>query len=314
VSRTSPIGAWSSFRRKQAVYGFPPTTLSAADERAVQVSPLVVGAEGLEDLADGSLERFLVLAPPGVLERRYLLAQALRALWRDAELIALAPKAKGGSRLAAELTAFGCEVYEIAKRHHRICRCVRPASPVGLEAAIAEGGPQFVEKLGLWSQPGVFSWDRLDPGSALLRAQAWSPHGAGADFGCGLGVLSLDALKSPHVGRLTLVDIDARAVAAARRNVTDRRAAFLQADLRTGPVLADLDFVITNPPFHDGGAEDRALGRAFVYHAANALKEGGVLRMVANVALPYEATLALAFREWRQIGRDNGYKVLEAVK
>ena len=298
----------------EAVYGFPPAALGRAGDGAVQVSPLAIGAAAIEELATGSLERFVVLAPPGVLERRYVLAQALRALKPGGELLALAPKTKGGARLGQELTSFGCEVREDARRHHRICHVSRPAAPAGVEAAIAEGGPRFVEKLGLWSQPGVFSWDRLDPGSALLIAQPWAPGGAGADLGCGGGVLAREMLKSAGVTRLALLDLDARAIAAARRNLDDPRAAFLQADLRAEPPLADLDFAVMNPPFHDGGAEDRALGQAFVVAAAKMLRTGGILRLVANVTLPYEATLLALFRQSRLLVREGGYKVLEAVK
>ena len=107
------------------------------------------------------------------------------------------------------------------KRHHRICPVVRPAEPLGLEAAIAAGGPQCVPALGLWSQPGVFSWDRIDPGSALLIAQPWSPSGAGADLGCGVGVLARGCWQAAAV---TEPDPDRhrrRAIAAARRNVDD---------------------------------------------------------------------------------------------
>ena len=131
-----------------------------------RLSPAVVGARGLESLADATLARVVIAAPPGTLERRYVLAHGLRALAPGGELIALAPKDKGGSRLAGELAAFGCTVSEDARRHHRICRCARPAAPSGLEAAIAAGGLQRVPALGLWSQPGVFCWDRIDPGSA----------------------------------------------------------------------------------------------------------------------------------------------------
>jgi 16S rRNA (guanine1207-N2)-methyltransferase len=298
----------------EAVYGSPSVALARTGEAAVQVSPLVIGAATIEALADASLERFVVLAPPGVLERRYVLAQALRALKPGGELLALAPKTKGGARLGRELASLGCEVRENAKRHHRICHVTRPAAPAGVDAAITEGGPQFVERLGLWSQPGVFAWDRVDPGSALLIAQQWAPAGAGADLGCGAGVLAREVLKSPGVARLTLIDLDARAIAAARRNLEDPRAAFLQADLRAAPSLSDLDFAIINPPFHDGGAEDRALGQAFVIAAAKMLRTGGTLRLVANVTLPYEATLVALFRHSRLLVRANGYKVLEAVK
>nr|WP_222934394.1 class I SAM-dependent methyltransferase [Caulobacter sp. 17J80-11] len=281
---------------------------------AVQVSPLAPGAARLEDLADGSLEAATLLAPPGTAERRYALAHALRALKPGGRLTALAPKDKGGSRLGKELAAFGCQVNETGKRHHRICVCERPAEPVGVAEAIAAGAPRFVERLGLWSQPGVFSWDRPDPGSALLLERLPALAGRGADLGAGVGFLAAKILASPKVEALALIDLDRRAVELARRNVEDARVTFRQADVRSGVGLEGLDFVVMNPPFHDGGAEDKALGQAFIRRAAEALKTGGQLWLVANRHLPYEAVLKPLFSRVRLDVETGGFKVYEARK
>jgi 16S rRNA (guanine1207-N2)-methyltransferase len=300
---------------RQAVYGSPPLSLASVPARAAQCSPLVPGAASLEDAPDGSLGRIVIAAPPGVLERRYVLAHALRALKSGGELIAMAPKTKGGARLRKELEAFGCQVTETAKEHQRICACPRPEAPTGIEAAIATGGLQRAPALSLWSQPGVFSWDRPDPGTALLAPLVGDLAGAGADLGCGAGTLSLAALASPKLTHLTLIDIDRRAIEAARRNIDDPRAAFLQADLRDPQApLAGLDFVIMNPPFHLGPKEDRGLGQAFIARAAAMLRKGGTLRMVANVGLPYEAVLGQSFARVTPLSQGRGYKLFEAVK
>ena len=180
---------------------------------------------------------------------------------------------------------------------------------------IADGAPRRVESLGLWSQPGLFAWDRLDPGSGLLLDPAPDFSGRGADLGCGMGVLSRAVLASPNVTELTLIDLDRRAVDAARRNIADPRARFLQFDLRAAvPDVKDLDFVIMNPPFHEGGGEDRYLGQAFIATAAAMLKRGGVCRLVANIALPYEAILQQHFATVTPLARAKGYKVFEARK
>jgi 16S rRNA (guanine1207-N2)-methyltransferase len=298
-----------------AVYGFPPAALAVVPPGAMQLSPFVPGAEAIEDIADGALNRLVVLAPPGTLERRYVLAQGLRALAPDGALIALAPKAKGGARLGSELAAFGCAVQEDARRHHRICQTRRPANPAGLTDAIAAGAPRIVPALGLWTQPGVFSWDRIDPGTSLLLGHLAGLTGRGVDLGCGVGLLALRALVSPAVTDLACVDLDRRAVEAARRNIADPRAQFLQADLR-GPVpgLEGLDFAIMNPPFHDAGNEDKGLGLAFISAAAALLRRGGVCRMVANIALPYEGRLNTAFSSARMLAQSGGYKVYEAIR
>lgn len=293
------------------MYGAP--ALLETPPGARQVSPLIPGAAALEELADASLDQIAIAAPPGAIERRYVLAQALRALKPSGRLTAVAPKDKGGMRLRKELESFGCAVSERAQRHQRLCECGRPEAPIGLAQAMAEGGPQTPPRLGLVSQPGVFSWDRPDPGSALLAQRLAGLAGEGADLGCGVGALALEALTSAKITALTLVDIDRRAVEAARRNVADPRARFLQADLREPvPSLAGLDFVIMNPPFHDDGEEDRGLGQAFIRRAAAMLRRGGVLRLVANIGLPYEATLAESFDQARRLEQAGGYKVLEA--
>ncbi len=299
----------------EAVYGDPPAELAEIPTGASRFSPLHPGREAIEHPAEASLGRLVVLAPPGVLERRFVLAHALRALKPGGELLALAPKDRGGARLKKELEAFCCAVTETARRHHRICLVQRPQTLEGLDAAIAESGPQRAPRLGLWSQPGVFSWDRIDPGTALLLEAAPSFAGRGADFGCGVGVLALKVLESAAVSALALIDIDARAVAMARRNVADPRANFLQHDLRTAPPgLADLDFVVMNPPFHAGGTEDRSLGQTFIRRAASALRRGGVCRLVANIGMPYEAVLAECFSAVQPLGQGRGYKLFEARK
>ncbi|HZV85371.1 MAG TPA: class I SAM-dependent methyltransferase, partial [Brevundimonas sp.] len=281
---------------------------------ALQVSPLIPGAERLEDMAEGSADAVMVYAPPGVLERRYTLALALKALKPGGRLDVMAPKDKGGARLKKELAAFGVEVAESAKAHHRRCVVIRPEALTGVDEAVAGGAPRLVEGLEAWSQPGIFAWDRVDAGTMLL-AQTLPPlKGAGADLGCGYGALATVVLASPAVTALRLIDLDRRAVEAARRNVDDPRATFDWADARTVEANGDLDFVVMNPPFHDGGAEDRRLGQAFIRQAAALLKKGGVLWLVANRHLPYEADIAAAFKRAQPVADKGGYKVIEAVK
>jgi 16S rRNA (guanine1207-N2)-methyltransferase len=300
---------------RAAVYGFPPFDVVDAPGDAMQVSPLVVGAADLDELAEGSLDEVVVQAPAGVAERRYVLAHALRALKVDGRLTALAPKDRGGLRMNKELVAFGCTVGESAKRHQRICVALKPANVIGLDAAIAEGAPRRLDGDGLWTQPGVFSWDRLDPGSALLLKSLPPLSGVGVDLGCGIGVLAHAVLASPKVTKLTLVDLDRRAVEAARRNVADPRVEVVQADARRGADLATgLDFVVTNPPFHETGNEDKSLGQAFITSAAAMLRKGGVLWIVANRHLPYEAVLNEHFRTVRPAADAGGFKVYEARK
>ncbi|MBF0664167.1 MAG: class I SAM-dependent methyltransferase [Brevundimonas sp.] len=295
------------------LYGRPPAVFDPPGD-ATQTSPLIPGSAALESVPEGSADAAMIYAPPGVLERRHTLALALKTLKPGGRLDVMAPKDKGGSRLKKELQAFGLEVGESAKAHHRRCVVIRPDTVDGLDEAIAAGAPRLVPGLDAWSQPGVFAWDRVDAGTLLLAEHLPPLKGAGADLGCGYGALATVALRSPAVTALRLIDLDRRAVEAARRNVTDPRASFDWADARTAEANGDLDFVVMNPPFHDGGAEDRRLGQAFIRQAAAMLKKGGVLWLVANRHLPYEADITAAFKRSQPVADKGGYKVIEAVK
>lgn len=297
------------------LYGLPTPGLVDIPAKAQQLSPLIPGSADLADQPDASADEAIILAPGGTLERDYVLAQALRALRPGGSLLAFAPKDKGGARLRKALEHFGCEVTENARRHHRFCHVARGDTLHGLDAAIAAGAPRIVPTLGVWSQPGVFSWDRLDPGSARLIQHLPLLVGEGADLGSGVGLLAARVLASPKVTALICLDIDRRAVACARHNLTDPRTTVRWGDVRTvGDELRDLDFVVMNPPFHDGGAEDRGLGIAFVQTAAQMLRRGGVCWLVANRHLPYEATLGAAFATVTVHADAGGYKIIEARK
>jgi 16S rRNA (guanine1207-N2)-methyltransferase len=302
------------------VYGAPPQDLVALGADTVQFSPLVPRAASLEALQPGGLAAMTILAPPGTIERRYVTALALRALVPGAPLTVLALKDKGGARIAKELAAFGCDAGETARKHFRICETLRPEAfdregREFLATAIEAGAPRLVPEMGLWTQPGIFSFDRLDPGSALLLDHLPAFSGRGADLGCGIGVLSLAVLRAPKVTALALVDIDRRAVEAARQNVTDSRATVHWADVRTADLgLTGLDFVVMNPPFHDAGIEDRGLGQGFIRQAATMLRPGGFLWLTANRHLPYEEILKPMFKLVTNRAEDGGYKIFEARK
>ena len=297
------------------IYGSPPSALVDLPADAIQFSPLMPGASALEKQNEDGLSGLTILAPPGTLERRYALALALRALAPGAAFTALAPNDKGGTRLRKELQAFGCDVEETARRHHRIVTGLRPDNLTGIDDALAAGGPRLETELGLWSHPGVFSWDRLDPGTAMLIEHLPALSGRGADFGCGIGVLAHAVLASAAVTELGLIDIDRRAIECAQHNVTDARARFLWADLRSpNAALTDLDFVVMNAPFHDAGAEDKALAQSFVRRAAESLRKGGVCWLVANRHLPYEAILQPLFKRVERASETGGFKIYEARK
>ena len=170
------------------------------------------------------------------------------------------------------------------------------------------------------SRPGVFAWDRIDPASALLAEHLPATlSGHGADLGAGFGYLSAEVLaRGPGVQALDLYEAEARALDLARRNLQDHGTR-AELEFRWHDVTAGLpqryDFIVSNPPFHTQSRADRPdIGRRFIAVAAESLKSGGRLWLVANRHLPYEQTLDASFGQVRVVGERDGFKVIEAIK
>ena len=167
---------------------------------------------------------------------------------------------------------------------------------------------------GWLSKPGVFSWDRIDDGSALLaRHLPDDLVGPIADFGCGWGYLAQRMLQL-GVTRLDLIDAEHSALDAARASVTDARASFHWLDLAREPPPAIYDAIVCNPPFHTGRASTPALGQSIIEAAARALRPGGRFYMVANRGLPYEAMLKAHFASFETLADNNKFKVTRAAR
>ncbi len=298
------------------IYGLVPALLRIDVAGACQCSPLFPGAALLEDMMEASAQRILMHAPAGTAERRFALAHALRVLKMEGTLTVFARGDKGGGRIAKELRSFHLNMQEEARAHHRICTATKTSDTCteALAHALKEGALQCSYAHGLYSQPGIFSYDRIDAGSALLIEHLSALHGKVADLGCGYGVLSKHLLQSSMVTALEGYDIDARAVNASRMNVTDDRAKFFWVNLLTLQATGDYDAVVMNPPFHDGGVEDKSLGQRFIEQASAMLRTGGECWMVANTHLPYEAVLSQHFTHASVMAQAHGFKLIKAVK
>lgn len=175
---------------------------------------------------------------------------------------------------------------------------------------------RLVADTGFYSMPGLFGWDRIDAGSRLLIETLPQLKGVGADFGCGYGYLTKTVLDVPTaIKTLYAFDNDPRAVEACIQNVTDDRMIARTADC-TQPIsnLPPLDFIISNPPFHNATGEDRGLGQRFIETASKLLRRKGQLWIVANTHMPYEQSLHAHFYTFETVIQKNGFKILLALK
>lgn len=247
-----------------------------------------------------------------------LLANAERVLDQGGVFVAAAPNDGGGRRLAGDVAPF-CSVLQSASKHKcRIIRVQRAGLSALPEVWIERAALQYHPGAQMWTRPGVFSWDRIDQATRLLLPFI-PDHQTGIfiDPGCGNGVITCDILRrNPGALGLVAYDIDFRATVACRRNVDDLAAfppvGIFWEDFTASPKEGDADWVIMNPPYHQGKTEAIALGQEFITSAAKRLKPGGTLLMVANAHLPYEKILQSHFSAVEKCHEGGGFKIFKA--
>ncbi|MBI2939707.1 MAG: methyltransferase [Chloroflexi bacterium] len=164
------------------------------------------------------------------------------------------------------------------------------------------------------SRPGVFSWERLDPGSkALIDVMRIDPGDQVLDLGGGAGIVGVVAAGLASPGQVHLVDADIDAVDSAIQ--TARENGVTNCTIRASDSVSavrglDFDVVLTNAPFHLAKAAEYDVAIQFIQDAAAVLKGSGRLYLVANRFLPYERPMEQAFAMVETVYADNRYKVL----
>lgn len=137
--------------------------------------------------------------------------------------------------------------------------------------------------LDLVSYPGLFAHGHLDAGTeCLLKVLPEVAAGTRVlDFGCGAGVIARAVRKRQPDAPLTLLDIDAVALHAARQNVPD--AELVLSDGLSGLGTRErFGLILSNPPLHRGKDEDFGMLDALVAGTKQYLKLRGTLVAVTQ--------------------------------
>lgn len=245
-------------------------------------------------------------------------AEALARVKAGGLIVVAGGKEDGVQPMRKRLAGLGIEAEHMPK-YHGVALWF--AKPQDADAAIAKLAARDTLVDGRFhTRPGMFSHDRIDDGSELLASRLpESFDGNAADFGAGWGYLStMLATRSPRTSRIDLFEADFDALEYAKANLAENcprlTARFFWQDLTREPAKEKYDLVIMNPPFHQGHAAEPGLGQTMIKAAAQALRGGGQLLLVANRGLPYEAILAEDFREHGETCRNARFKVLWAKK
>lgn len=173
------------------------------------------------------------------------------------------------------------------------------------------------QKLKFTTDAGVFSRDGVDFGSRLLIETVRLPDGAKVlDVGCGYGPIGVTCAKLDPSSRVTMADINERAVELAGKNAEQNGAANARAvvsDMYEAIAERDYDAVLTNPPIRAG----KATVHGIFSGARDVLKEGGALWVVIQKKQGAPSALAKLrelYAKVEEVDKDKGYRIFRAVK
>lgn len=248
----------------------------------------------------------------------YLL-NALASRLGGRQLYLVGEKRGGIEGAAKQLHAFGKPRKLDSARHCQLWQVTVDTPPEAqpleslaqrFELPLAEGPLQIV------SLPGVFSHGRLDRGSALLLDNLEQlPVGHVLDFGCGAGVLGAATKRRYPQSRVTLLDVDAFAVASSRLTLA---ANGLEGEVIAGDGIdaapRELNVILSNPPFHTGVHTNYHASETLLKKSADHLKKGGELRLVANSFLRYQPLIEGALGNCLIRDEGQGFRIYQATR
>ncbi len=284
---------------------------------------LIVGGHRVEREAHGLYSLVLVLPDP---QRDLMVGDLARAydhLAPGGIVLVSQHNDSGAKRCQQHLAEAAGEVTALSKHHSRVFWAVKnPETPWNEELLERWRQGALMRRVmdgRFWSRPGLFSWDHIDEGSALLAQHVpLNLTGNVAELGSGWGFLSDHLLRNCHdITTLDIYDADADSFECARRNLgiipTRVKAKPHWTDVTAGIGTTKFDAIVMNPPFHEGKHADSLIGLKFIAAAAAALRTTGQLWLVANRQLPYENLLTETFAHMEKIIETGNFKIIHAL-
>ena len=172
--------------------------------------------------------------------------------------------------------------------------------------------------MNLLTDNGVFSKGRVDEGSlAFLKVILPLDLGKNIlDLGCGYGTIGLTLAIAKKEARVTLADVNTRALALCKRNADaydlGQRVTILQSDIYE-KIEGPYDSIVVNPPIRAG----KKVTYAMYEGAKQYLIDGGSLFIVIRKAQGAESAakyIESLYGNIKLLDRHKGYHIYQAVK
>ena len=170
----------------------------------------------------------------------------------------------------------------------------------------------------LFTDNGVFSKGKVDEGS-LAFLKVILPLDLGnniLDLGCGYGTIGLTIAIAKKEARVTLADVNTRALTLCKKNADaynlSQRVTILQSDIYT-KIEGKYDSIVINPPIRAG----KSVTYKMYEEAKQYLIDGGSLLIVIRKAQGAESAakyIESIFGNVKLLDRHKGYHIYQAVK
>jgi len=163
---------------------------------------------------------------------------------------------------------------------------------------------------------GVFSSDKIDFGTQFLLDHLTIPQQAESilDLASGNGIISKVIQDKQPLAKLYLMDDSAIAIASSRLNLSEKNTYFHHSHVLEGLPKGELDWIITNPPFHFGHTIDISIPLNLFKESYLFLKPGGQLTIVANINLGYLPQLKQLFQNVSILAKNTKFIIYNCVK
>jgi len=329
------LGVWAASQVEPGNVSLYDTNCVAAEmaTRTLEANGLggVRVRAGLPSDGDRAYDVVLMVLPKGRHLARLFLLDAHRALRIGGRLYLAGPNKEGiKSVLRDGAVLFGSAQVLAYKGGNRVALLTKTRDLVEADLPEAYRDPGLDkgtfrrfdievrgEDYAVCTRPGVFSWRRLDAGTALLLdVLQVNVDDVVLDMGCGYGIIGMYAARHAAGGQTTMVDVDWLACECARAGLAlnGLKAEVLLGDGLVAVAGRSFTLVVSNPPFHSGHQVSLDVAEAFVLNAYAALEPHGRLVIVANRFLPYDRLIAQCFGSCEALLQTPQYHVLGAEK
>lgn len=262
----------------------------------------------------------IIAFPKSKAELSFTLAMVAHCI-NDKTKILLVGEKKGGIQSALKLTqqTLSCCQKVDAARHCMLFAGLFKPEKLSVVFDLQEWFTKYQitvdgVTLTIASLPGVFSQQKLDVGTELLLANLpKSLTGKVLDFGCGAGVISCFIGKRFNDVQLSLLDVSALAITSAKESLAlNGLSGHVFASNSLTEVNEKYQYVVSNPPFHQGIKTHYQASESFLTGIKDKLNKKGCITIVANSFLRYQTIMQAHIGDTQVIVKDKGFTIYQA--